>query len=278
MNIIRIYNNNVVVTLDNDNDEMIVIGKGIGFQKKIGDIVNIEKVERIFTLKDKKVQSKLEELVKHIPDIYLEICEKIVTMIHSTSDIELNESIYVALTDHISLSLEREKQGIILENPFEFEIEELYREEYKLAIKAAEIIDRELNIKISKNEIAFITLHIVNANQNQNIERTMKITQMIKDITEIIERYTYSEFDRNSFIYNRFIRHLKFFLRRTLERKNIKEEDYFYKIVAMKFPITFQCVSEICDYVEKKTSISVTDTEKGYLMYHLVNITKEKEG
>ena len=67
MEIIRIYNNNVVVSLDSDNDEMIVIGKGIGFQKKIGDQLEMEKVERIFTLKDKGVQSRLEELVKRIP-------------------------------------------------------------------------------------------------------------------------------------------------------------------------------------------------------------------
>ena len=170
MEIIRIYNNNVVVSLDDDDDEMIVIGKGIGFKKKIGDKLELEKVERIFTLKDKKVQSKLEELVKNIPDIYLKICEKIVSMINQTSDIELNENIYVALTDHISVSLEREKQGIILDNPFEFEIEELYSEEYKLAEKAKEIIEKELTIKISQSEVAFITLHIVNANQNQNIE------------------------------------------------------------------------------------------------------------
>ena len=124
MEIIRIYNNNVVVSLDSDNDEMIVIGKGIGFQKKIGDQLEMEKVERIFTLKDKGVQSRLEELVKRIPAVYLNICEKIVSMIHSSSGIELNESIYVTLTDHISMSLERERKGIVMENMFEFEIGE----------------------------------------------------------------------------------------------------------------------------------------------------------
>ena len=59
MKIVRIYNNNVIVSLDSDNDEMIVIGKGIGFKKKIGDQVEIEKVEKIFTLKDKRIQGKL---------------------------------------------------------------------------------------------------------------------------------------------------------------------------------------------------------------------------
>lgn len=276
MEIIRIYNNNVIVSLDSDNDEMIVIGKGIGFQKKIGDQVEIEKVEKIFTLKDKKIQGKLEELVKKIPTIYLNICEKIVSMIHTSSNIELNESIYVTLTDHISMSLEREKKGIILENIFEFEIEEIYSEEYNLGIKAAEIIKEELGIKISKNEISFITMHIVNANLNQNAELTIKISKMILNIIKIIEKYTYEEIDKKSFTYMRFIRHLKFFLKRSLEKRNIREEDYFYKIVVMQFPETFKCVEEISAYVEKNSEEMVTDTEKGYLMYHLMSIIKEK--
>ena len=276
MKIVRIYNNNVIVSLDSDNDEMIVIGKGIGFKKKIGDQVEIEKVEKIFTLKDKRIQGKLEELVKRIPSIYLNICEKIVSMIHSSSGIELNESIYVTLTDHISMSLERERKGIVLENMFEFEIGEVYNEEYALGIKAAEIIKDEMGIEVSKSEISFITMHIVNANLNQNAELTIKISKMILKIIRIIEKYTYKEIDKKSFTYMRFIRHLKFFLKRSIEKRNIREEDYFYKIVVMQFPETFNCVEEISRYVKECTQETVTDTEKGYLIYHIMSIIKEK--
>lgn len=276
MKIVRIYNNNVVVSLDDDGDEMIAIGKGIGFHKKIGNDLDLEKVERIFVMKDKKVQSRLEELVKNIPMIYLKICEKIVQMINGNSDIELNENIYVALTDHISVSLEREKKGIILENPFEFEIEKIYSEEYSLAKKASKIIEEEVGVKISKSEISFITLHIVNANQNQNVKLTIKISNMMDKIIKIIEKYVYYEFDKGNFIFMRFIRHLKFFLRRSLEKKDIEKNDYFYKIVIAQFPETFQCVKEICAFVEEETGEKVSDTEKGYLMYHLLGITKEK--
>ncbi len=276
MKIVRIYNNNVVVSLDDDNDEMIVIGRGIGFQKKINDNLEMEKVEKIFTIKDKKVQTKLEELVKNITDIYLKICEKIISMINQTSDLELNENIYVTLTDHISMSLEREKRGLILDNPFEFEIEKLYEEEYKLALNAREIIKNETKIVISESEVAFITLHIVNANQNQNTELTLKISTMLSKILTIIDEYVHKEFDKKSFVYIRFIRHLKFFLRRSLERKNIDEEDYFFKIVVTQFPKTYECVEKICNYVAKETDEMVTNTEKGYLMYHLMSIIKDK--
>ena len=39
MEIIRIYNNNVAVVRGDDGKEMIVIGKGLVFQKHAGDLV-----------------------------------------------------------------------------------------------------------------------------------------------------------------------------------------------------------------------------------------------
>ena len=51
MEIKRIYNNNVVVAVNGaDGPEMIAIGKGLAFQKKPGDSIEQEKVEKIFTL------------------------------------------------------------------------------------------------------------------------------------------------------------------------------------------------------------------------------------
>ena len=60
MQIKRIYNNNVVmVKSDGNEEEMIVIGRGLAFQKKAGDKLDNEKVEKIFTLKDKNVLNRL---------------------------------------------------------------------------------------------------------------------------------------------------------------------------------------------------------------------------
>ncbi len=92
----------------------------------------------------------------------------------------------------------------------------------------------------------------------------------------VIDVFLNKEFDKKSFVYIRFIRHLKFFLRRSLERKNIDEEDYFFKIVVTQFPKTYECVEKICNYVAKETDEMVTNTEKGYLMYHLMSIIKDK--
>ena len=51
MQIEKILNNNVVQALDN-NVEYIVMGKGLGFQKKVGDLVDKEKIEKTFILEN----------------------------------------------------------------------------------------------------------------------------------------------------------------------------------------------------------------------------------
>lgn len=142
MEIIRIYNNNVAVVRGDDGKEMIVIGKGLVFQKHAGDLVDETRVEKCFTLQNPRVMTKLEQLIKDMPSIYLSISEEIVEMIRSESDLKLSENIYITLTDHISMSLEREKKGVILGNPFLIEIKQFYKKEFKLAEKAADIIKK----------------------------------------------------------------------------------------------------------------------------------------
>lgn len=40
MNIKKIFNNNVVVSFLEDGIEIIVIGVGVGFKKKVGDLID----------------------------------------------------------------------------------------------------------------------------------------------------------------------------------------------------------------------------------------------
>ena len=117
MEILRVYNNNVAAVLVDGGAEMIVSGKGICFQKKKGDIISEDKVEKRFILQDKQVISRVEELLQNISVIYLDIADEIVKMIKESSDLELSENIYITLIDHISLFMEREKKNITFKNP-----------------------------------------------------------------------------------------------------------------------------------------------------------------
>lgn len=277
MEIIRIYNNNVAVVRGDDGKEMIVIGKGLVFQKHAGDLVDETRVEKCFTLQNPRVMTKLEQLIKDMPSIYLSISEEIVEMIRSESDLKLSENIYITLTDHISMSLEREKKGVILGNPFLIEIKQFYKKEFKLAEKAADIIKKHLGLDISEDEIGTITLHIVNASMNQNLENTVKATRMIQDILNIVQECCECRFDEESLAYSRFVRHLQFLAKNLLEKRSKSErDDFMFKITRLRFPEAAACVRRIKAHLEEAFGVSISEAEQGFLIYHIVNLTSEK--
>lgn len=275
MEILRVYNNNVAAVLQN-GDEMIVSGRGICFQKKKGDIIDETKIEKYFTLKDKHVISRVEELLQNISTEYLDIADEIANMIKQNSDLELSENIYITLIDHISLFMEREKKNISFENPLLMDIRHIYKKEYELAKKARHIIENHFDIRVSDDEVGFLTLHIVNASMNQSFDITMRAPKLIQVILEIIRVHFNITFDEKSIRYERFLRHLQFFVRRVLDENLIQEDDTFlYNMSKNAYPEAIDCVNKISLFIELNYKKNVTKAEMGYLAYHIVNIVKE---
>ena len=277
MEIVRIYNNNVAVVKDSDGNESIVVGKGLAFQKRPGDSVDCEKIEKNFVMQSAGAMSRLEALVKDIPESYLMISEEIVRMIHESSDLELSENIYITLTDHISVSLKREQQGIVMKSPFLLEIKQFYKQEFALAVKAAEIIKNRLGIEISQDETATIALHIVNAAIGQSLHITMKSTKMIQDILNIVQRECGTEINTETLRYDRFVRHLQFLSRRLLQQSPHGGSDPIELFVnLLKYPQASTCVREIEKMLDEEYGVQITSSEKNYLVYHIINVTNER--
>lgn len=273
MNIKRIYNNNVVMVEKDNGEEMIVLGKGLAFGKKVGETIEEEQIEKIFTLAEKSIGNRLAKLVSEIPAIYLTIAEEIVSMIREKSDLTLDDNIYITLTDHISMSLEREKNQIVLHNPMLMEIRQFYKKEFALAKEAAKIIYRHMGIRISEDEMGFITLHIVNATLNQRADKLILSLQMIGEIIKLVQEHFDVQFDQKSVFYERFLRHLQFFAKRILydNDKQLAEMPILH-LNWEEYPEAVECVEKIGDHILNAYQKKVTDSEKCYLIYHIITL------
>ena len=53
MRIKKVFNNNVVLVIDDLGKEQIVMGKGVGFQKFPKDLIDTNKIEKRFIFNDK---------------------------------------------------------------------------------------------------------------------------------------------------------------------------------------------------------------------------------
>ena len=273
----RIYNNNVVM-VDDAGRERIALGRGIAFQKRRGDALDPAQIDKLFSLEDPEALTRFEKLARSIPPEYIAVAEEIVEMLHRESTLAIDDSILIALADHISLSIERERRGTPLANPMVFELKHLYRTEFALAERAAQIIDDELGVRVSEEEIGFITLHIVNATISQSSQELLNIMSMIKDILAITEEVYDGRVDPDSLSYERFLRHLQFFAERALggtgTAAGAAQDESAPPLLLdpAAYPEAFACADRIAAHVEATYRVPVTPAEKSYLVYHLVTL------
>src|SRR5690625_7504960 len=73
---------------------------------------------------------------------------------------KINDHIRIALTDHISFAIEREKQGIHSKNKLLTEIKVLYKKEFAIGRWAVRLMEEKLNMKIAIDEAAPIALYV----------------------------------------------------------------------------------------------------------------------
>lgn len=209
MKIIKILNNNAIICTDSNNIEKIALGKGLGFGCRIGDTVQENKIEKVFTPDTDEVKSRFQQIVAEIPIAYILLTEKIICAAKSRLPI-LHDTIYVTLSDHIGIAIERYKQNIILKNPLLTDIQRFYPTEYTVSKQALELMEKETGIHFENDEAGFIAMHFVNAELNTDMHTVTDITQIIDDIVNIINDYLKNRYDEHSFAWYRLLTHIKF--------------------------------------------------------------------
>ena len=269
-----------MVTSD-DGAELIVIGRGLCFGRRAGDLVEASSVEKTYALcestaNDARALDRLSSLLESIPVINLAISEDIVEMLREELDVNIDDATLIALADHITLALDRERKGVPCENPLLLEIQQFYRKEYGLAGRALKIIKDYLGIQMSDEERGFITLHIVNATMPQRADRLIVSVKLVRDVLAIVSDRYQTALDDTSLPYERFVRHLQFFAQRALDPKaGQAQDDVLFLIERNNYPKAFSCSEAIADHLLASYGVSVTDAEKSYLAYHIVNLLGE---
>ena len=75
----KIINNNLIRTFDNNGKEILLMGCGLGFQKKIGDTIDRSKIEKIYAIENKNDSNKLMNLLSEIPLEYIQVSNEIIS-------------------------------------------------------------------------------------------------------------------------------------------------------------------------------------------------------
>ncbi len=274
MRVVKILNNNAFISEVN-GEEIIVMGKGVAFQKKINDEIMLDENMKIFSNSKSQMNEKMKNVILNIPESYLEITDIIVEMLKKDYNKELHDIIYVSLTEHIHSAVERLKNGIEIKNPLLNEIKSLYRDEYNIAVKGLDVIKEKLGVKFNKDEAGYITSHIINAQLDGGMNNTAEITRIVQKILNIIEFNLLIDIKEESPSYDRVITHLKFLSLRVLNNTINDEDDELFEIFKKKYPECYNCVNVIADYFIKEYNYELTKAEKMYLIIYIQRLKKE---
>lgn len=273
MKIKKVLNNNAVIAIDSDNEDVVVTGLGLAFQKKSGDTLEDKRVERIFHMENKEVSRKLTELVSEIPIEYVEITEEIIGVSKETLNRKLNENIYLSLTDHICFAVERIEKGFDIKNPLLWEIRRIYTKEYEIGLKALDIVKNRLGVELPEDEAASIAIHLVNSEMDEETPNVMKLIKILQDELTIIKYHYGIELKEDSFHYQRLVTHLKFFAQRIINgEKESAEDDALFKMVADQYQDAYHCAMKIKKYVVEKHNFEVKKSELTYLIVHIEKV------
>ncbi|MCB4943611.1 PRD domain-containing protein [Streptococcus mutans] len=273
MKIEKVFNNNVVQILGINNEEIIVMGKGLGFQKKPGDEVNQDLIEKRFILQNMDTDM-VGELSRVYVDLDSEEIDLILEIIHQGQE-KLGQtfdiSLYIALADHLHYTIQRTREGLTLQNPLAWEVRKFYPEEFQLGKDTIELVKEKMTLQLADDEAASIALHFINAQKDGGLlEKNRLISKIVSDILEIVRLHFGEVRDEESISYNRFITHVQYFAQRVANSLvQGKNDAFLYEQVKENYPHAFACTEKIKSYVESAYDFAMSRDEQVYLTIHI---------
>ncbi|MEG0376914.1 MAG: PRD domain-containing protein [Eubacterium sp.] len=266
----KILNNNAVLAVDLiQKEEVIFLGNGVGFHKKVNQ--PFERTEGIkkYHLQKNTAKGPTEKLLNSVEPIYLEIASDIIKKAEELLR-EIDENVLLPLADHIAFSIVRLQSDMNLTNPFSEDIRLLFEEEYQVAQYGQKIIKERIGCRIPEDEVAYITLYIHSALSDAKVSQSMQIPIIIRQSIEQIERECKINIDRGSFSYNRLLYHIKCMLARVHNNERLNHD--MIEFAKEKCTYSFGIAKEICQRLGKELGQIFTEKEVSYLALHIERI------
>lgn len=279
MKILRVLNNNVVLSRDASGREVILTGRGLGFQKRPGQEVDPRAVVRTFVPTDGRDPDNLATVLAALDQdavraVVLAISETQLEPAESTQP-----SLAIAVADHVAQALKRERDGTRIDYPLRAEVQTLYREEYDKAARLLAAINHHIDPPLPPTEATALALHLVNAGfSSGDLSFTYTMTGVIQQmLTVISERYGIPA-ERDSISGARFITHVRYlFVRVHQHRQLTRQDSVIGESIRTAYPEATRTARQLATIVELRLGTALTEDEVSYLALHVARMTMDAE-
>lgn len=266
----KVLNHNGVIAIDmEDNKEYVLLGKGVGFGKKVSERFECPADCTVYSLQETTERGKASDLVKSVEPEYLEITNQVLNEAEKQFG-AIDRGILFSMADHIAFAVKRIEKGEQISNPLTDDIKALFYSEYKVALMLRELLKKEKNIEIDDDEIGYVALHIHSALEKESVSISMQMANAVRECVTLIEERKGKKIDIMSLSYNRLMNHVKYMVARVLKGEELKVNMNDY--VEHSFPESFKLSTIVCDHLSHALRVQLEEVEVGYLAMHIERV------
>lgn len=273
--ITKILNHNSFMGIESKNDqECLIMGKGVAFGKKVGQTVSVTGDARVYSLKELTDRGEAKDIIKSVSPLCLELANEVLDQAEEEFG-KVDRSILFTMADHLDFAVRRIQNGEQISNPLTDDIRIMFYKEYKVAGCIRDLLKEKLGIRIDEHEIGYIALHVHAAIVDENVSQAMEIARTVRECICMVEEETGKSIDVMSLSYNRLMNHVRYMVARAIHGEKLKMSLNDY--MSVKFPGPYMTAEKICRKMEKSLKLPIPDIEIGYLAMHLERMMDREE-
>lgn len=271
----KVLNHNTIIAIGmKDNREYLLIGKGIGFGRKVSERMETPEGCTVYSLHEHTERGSAMDLVKGMDPVFLEIAEQVLKESERIFG-KIDWSILFPMADHIAFAVKRIRNQEQISNPLTGDIQALFHMEYKTAECIRSILRERMQVEIDEHEVGYIALHIHSAIEDENVALSMQIARTVRECIQMVEQETGQTIDVMSLSYNRLMNHVRYMVARVIKGEKLKLNMNDY--MAVKFPDAYRLAGTVCGHLEKHLRQPLDEAEIGYLAMHIERVAEMEQ-
>ncbi|WP_020007327.1 glucose PTS transporter transcription antiterminator GlcT [Salinicoccus albus] len=264
----KALNNNVVIGRD-EFEEVVLIGRGIGFGKNQGDTIDSVDAEKIYKLEGQQDTSRYQTLLTMADEMLFQSTLEAIELIDDMTSAKINNRILLSLTDHLLFSMKRMEEGMDIANPFVNETKALYPKEYRIAEAVVDMFDQKYGMRLPEAEVGFIALHVHSSIYNRSLTDMNRLSEVVHQAITMIEHGLDTTVDQTTIQYDRFVRHISFCVQRVMNGESMPVQEHFDAMLKAEYPVCYNIAVKIMKMIQNKLQRKVYDSEVVYLTMHI---------
>lgn len=286
MRISRIYNNNVALTVNHLGQEAVVIGRGIAFGKRKGQMIDPAAVEQTFVPEQGMSGERLSLTLSEIPAEILSIATGLESRVRADGVLELSNSFIIPLADHLHYAVMRAREGVRVDYPLAPEVTLLYPREVEYGRSVIAAVRERLQVQMDPGEAIPLALHLVNAQfATADMSQAFRMTEVFAQVFEIIEASYERTINPDSMSAARFVTHLRYLFVRASRTSTNRAEDVdevsqpsLLAALRSDAPRAYACAQKVLLVLQMQLKQSLTRDELTYLTIHIARLARDMWG